>query len=155
MAPKPPLPDPDAIKSKGYTITGALAFVDAKHGAEGRAKVLAALDPETRTLAEKAILASQWVPLRNQVALYAAIDRALGKGDFKLCFEVGRFTCDHEMTTINRIFLKFGSLDQWMRLAGGMWSRYYSAGRQEVEGEFTKTEGTIVIRDFNPISKAF
>ena len=148
------LPDVDAIKSKGFTITGALVFVDQKHGPQARTKVIAALDPDTRRLVERSVLASEWVPLRSQVALYEAIDRTLGAGDFKLCFEIGRFTCDHEMTTINRIFLKFGSLEKWMRLASAMWSRYYNTGRLEVEG-FTKEEGTIVIRDFNPISKAF
>jgi hypothetical protein len=150
----PKLPDANAIKSKGYTITGALAFVDQRYGPATRARVIAALDPETRGLAERAILASEWVPLRHQVALYEAIDRTLGSGDFKLCFEIGRFTCDYEMTTINRIFLKFGSLEQWMRMGSRMWSRYYNAGRLDVEG-FTKAEGTIVIREFNPISRAF
>ena len=154
MAAIPGLPDADAIKSKGFTITGALIFAERKYGADARAKVITALDPETRRLVERSVLASEWVPLRNQVAIYEAIDRTLGSGDLKLCFEIGRFTCDHEMTTINRIFLKFGSLEQWMRMGAGMWNRYYSRGRLEVLG-FTKTEGTIVIRDFNPISKAF
>ena len=117
------------------------------------AKVLAALDPETRTLAAKEILASEWVPLRNQVALYAAIDRVLGKGDFNLCFEIGRFTCDHEMTTINRIFLKFGEpgpVDApGRRHVEPLLQRRAAGGRRGVH----QTEGTIVIREFNPISK--
>jgi hypothetical protein len=148
------LPEADTIRSKGYTISGALAFVDDRYGPAGRAKVIAALDPETRLLVQRKILASEWVPLRTQVGLYETIDRTLGAGSYKLCFEIGRFTCDHEMTTINRIFLKFGSIEQWMRLGAGMWSRYYNTGRLEVE-KFTKQGGTIVIRDFNPISKAF
>jgi len=41
-------------------------------------------------------------------------------------------------------------LEQWMRMGSRMWSRYYNAGRLDVEG-FTKAEGTIVIREFSRI----
>jgi hypothetical protein len=68
------------------------------------------------------------------VALYEAIDRTLGSGDFKLCFEIGRFTCDYEMTTINRIFLKFGSLEQWMRRGQPHVEPLLQRGRLDVEG---------------------
>src|SRR5437762_828 len=142
------------MKSKGFTIKGALAFVEKSYGAEGKTKVLAALDPENRAVASRLILSSEWIPFKTQVALYEAIDKTFGKGDFGLCREIGRFTSEYELTTINMIFLKLGKLEHWFRAASLMWGRYYSEGRLEV-GAFGKGSGTVVIRNFHPISDAF
>lgn len=141
-------------KSKGFTVRGALAFVDARYGAEGRTKLVPTLDSETRALAERIVLSSEWVPFRCQVRLYEGIDRVFGTGDFALCWQCGRFTSEHEMSTINQLFLKLGKLEHWMRAAGMMWNRYYSAGKLEV-GNFTKKSGVLLVRDFDPISRAF
>jgi hypothetical protein len=142
------------VNSKGFTIKGALTFVERRFGAEGKAKVIAALDPDSRKIAERLVLSSEWVPFRTQVALYEAIDRTLGRGDLALCWEIGRFTSEHEMNTVNLIFLKLGKLEHWFRAASLMWGRYYSEGSLEVE-EFTKGKGTILIKNFNPLSHAF
>ena len=144
----------DQTKSKGFTVRGALAYVESRHGAEGKAKLLPALDAETRGFAERIVLSSEWVPFRVQVHLYEAIDRVFGNGDFALCWQVGRFTSEYEMSTINQLFLKLGKLEHWMRAAGLMWNRYYSSGKLDV-GEFTKKSGTLFVRDFDPISRAF
>jgi hypothetical protein len=142
------------MKSKGFTIKGALAFVEKNHGAAGKARVLQALDPEDREVASRLILSSEWVPFKTQVALYEAIDKTFGKGDFLLCRDIGRFTSEYELTTINMIFLKLGKLEHWFRAASLMWGRYYSEGSLEV-GNFEKGGGSVVIRDFDPISDAF
>jgi len=142
------------MKSKGFTIKGALIFVEKKYGPEGRAKVIAALDPPSRALVSSAILSADWVPFETQVALYEATDRVFGAGDFALCEQIGRFTSEHEMSTINMIFLKLGKLEHWFRVASMMWGRYYSEGKLEVGG-FEKGRGTVRIRDFDPISRAF
>lgn len=144
----------DLTRSKGFTVRGALAFVDARYGPEGRAKLLTCLDPETRGFAERIVLASEWLPFRVQVHMYEGIDKAFGKGDYALCWQVGRFTSEHEMSTINQIFLKLGKLEHWFRAAGLMWNRYYSAGRLEV-GDFSKKSGLLRVSDFDPISRAF
>lgn len=141
-------------RSKGFTVRGALAFVESRFGAEGKAKLLPALDEEARSCCQRMLLSSEWVPFRVQVHLYEAIDRVFGNGDLALCWQVGRFTSEYEMSTINHIFLKLGKLEHWMRAAGLMWGRYYSAGRLEV-GEFTKKSGVLYVREFDPISRAF
>jgi hypothetical protein len=150
----PELPDPARIESKGFTLQGALAYVEERHGEAGRARVLAALDDEARTVLSGHVLASSWYPFRVQVAIYEAVDRLWGTGDFALCWQIGRFTAEYEATTIHKLFLKLARLDTWLKVAGTMWSRYYSAGRLE-PGEFTDGGGELRVRDFNPISRAF
>ena len=142
------------INSKGFTLQGALAFVEECHGADARASVLKALDVESRGILSQPVLTSGWYPFRVQVALYEAIDRVLGDGDLSLCWEIGRFTCELEMTTIHKMFLKLASLELWVKSASLMWGRYYSVGGLEVEG-VGEEAGTIRVVDFDPLSKAF
>ena len=150
----PELPDPARIQSKGFTLQSALAWVDEKHGADGRARLLAALDDEARAILSGHVLASAWYPFRVQVGIYEAADRLWGAGDQALCWQIGRFTAEYEATTIHKLFLKLARLDTWLKVAGTMWGRYYSAGRLEV-GEFGDGRGEIEVRDFHPISRAF
>lgn len=148
------LPDPSRIESKGFTLLSALAFVEARWGAPGRQRLLAALDEPSRRVLAGHVLASGWYPFAVQVAIYEAVDREWGRGDHALCWEIGRFTAEHEASTIHKLFLKIARIDTWLRAAGAMWGRYYSAGTLEL-GEFVEGSGEVRIRDFHPISKAF
>jgi hypothetical protein len=149
-----PLPDPASLRSKAFTITGALAFVDATQGPGGRERLLAALDPESRALCTRPLLSSEWVPFRCQVALYVAADKVFGQGDLAVCRKIGRFTSEDEMSRVNRIFLQLGGLETWIRMAGLLWRRYYSEGALGVE-PFGDTAGTVLVTGFNPIHEAF
>jgi len=142
------------MNSKGFTVKGALAFVEKRWGTAGTARVIAALDPESARIAGSLVLSSQWVPFRTQVALYEAVDRTFGKGDFALCWDIGRFTSEYEMNTVNLVFLRLGKLEHWFHAASRMWRRYYSEGALDVEG-FGPGTGTIVTSGFDPLSRAF
>jgi hypothetical protein len=150
----PSLPDPARIQSKGFTLLSALAYVDQKHGSTGRARLLGALDEEDRRILSGHVLSSNWYPFHVQVHAYEAIDRLWGTGDRELCWEIGRFTAEHEATTIHKLFLKLARLELWLRVAGTMWGHYYSAGRLEL-GNFEAGTGEVRVHDFHPISRAF
>jgi hypothetical protein len=142
------------INSKGFTLLGALEFVDERYGKEARGAVIDVMDSESREILSQSILTSGWYPFRVQVALYEAIDRVLGTGDLSLCSEIGKFTCEHEMTTIHKMFLRMASLELWVKSAGLMWGRYYSVGGLEIE-EIGDDAGRVKVVGFNPLSKAF
>ena len=148
------LPDPTHIQSKGFTLQSALAYAEHKQPVGGRERLLGALDEEAQRVLGGHLLASSWYPFRLQVAAYEAIDRLWGNGDLALCWDVGRFTAEHEASTIHKLFLKLARIDTWLRVAGTMWGRYYSAGTLEL-GEFTDDHGELLVRGFNPLSKAF
>jgi hypothetical protein len=149
------LPDPARIESKGFTLQSALAYAEARHGgAAARERLLATVDDASRAVLSGHLLAGSWYPFRVQVATYEAIDRLWGRGDFALCWDVGRFTAEVEATTIHKLFLKIARLETWLRVAGTLWGRYYSAGTLDV-GEFRDGHGELAVREFHPISKAF
>lgn len=148
------LPAAASIQSKGFTLAGALAYVEKTHGSEHVPAVIGSMDAESQAVLNGRLLQSSWQPFRIQVGLYEAIDRVLGAGDFELCWEIGKFTSEYEMGRIHKLFMKLASLDLWIRSAGVMWKRYYSHGALEVE-EIGQEGGAVRVVDFNPISKAF
>jgi hypothetical protein len=148
------LPPPEALKSKGFTLRGALSFAESRFGPTSRERIVEGAPPVLREVLATPVLASAWYPFAAQVALYETIDRVFGRGDLALCRECGRFTAEAEATALHKLILRFASLEAWLRAAGTMWSQYYSAGRLTTEG-FTEGGGRILITDFNPISRAF
>jgi len=142
------------IQSKAFTLIGALRFVEERFGPQAREKLIASLDPEGQELCRRTLLSSEWIPFGVQVQVYQQADRLFGSGDLALCRQIGRFTCETEMSTINRIFLQFASLETWIRSAGLMWRRYYSAGALAVDG-FSREGGDVLVTDFDPLSPAF
>ena len=149
------LPDPDSIRSKGFTLTGALAFAEDRWGSAGKERLLGECDGEMGRLIRRRIPSSSWIPFSYQVALYEAIDRTFGRGDYELCRDIGRFTADYELSTVHRLFMKVARLDVWLKTAGFMWRFYYSEGRLDPVLESDHRRGDVSIREFHPISTAF
>ncbi len=141
-------------KSKGYTLRGRLAFIEQRYGAERIPEVLARLDEEERKVLSHPFSPSSWYPLRYQVNLSAAIDQVLGKGDLQLCWEIGRFTAEFELSTIHQIFLKLGKPQHLLKMGALVWGRYYSAGRLAVESK-GDCAAVGVVHDFDPLHRAF
>lgn len=148
-----PAPDLES-KSKGYTLRGRLAFIERKFGRERVPEVLALMEEEPRKVLSGVFAPSSWYPLAYQVRLSEAIDKVCGKGDLQLCWDIGRFTAEFELSTIHQIFLKLGTPHQLLKMGGMMWGRYYNSGKLEVAAT-GKNEAAGFVRDFNPISRAF
>lgn len=148
------IPAGASIRSKGFTLKSALAFVESRYGEKELARVFEEVDSESRAILAGPPLASTWYPFRTQVGLYEAIDRVFGDGDLALCWEIGKFTSEHELESIHKLFLKLGSLAMWIRGAGRMWGVYYSVGGLRAD-EIGEDGGTVTVTEFNPISKAF
>lgn len=150
----PGLPDPQGIQSKGFTLRGAMGFVEAKYGPGSMDKVMALADPQLHEALSGLIHPSAWYPFRFQVGLYEAIDRAFGRGDYALCREIGRYTAEAEANSFHKVLIKLASLKSWLKVAGSMWGMYYSLGKLGVV-EMGDAGGTMSVTSFHPISKAF
>ena len=142
-------------KSKGYTLRGRLAFIEQRFGKERIPEVLARLEnEEERKILSAPFSSSTWYPLWYQVHLSETIDKALGKGDLKLCWEIGRFTAEFELSTFHQIFLKLGKPQHLLKMGALMWGRYYNTGRLVVESKGDNA-ATGLVQEFDPIHRAF
>ncbi len=150
----PGMADKGGIRSKGYTLKGALAYVVDRHGDEALKRVLDVLDGDLASLLASRVVPSEWYPFEYQVRFYEAVDRVLGRGDLSLCWQIGRFTAEFELTTIHKIFMKVGGPRRLLSLSGMLWNRYYSVGKLDVQS-LDNRGAKATVRDFHPISRAF
>lgn len=143
----------EGITGKGTSLTAAMAFVEERFGRDGVERLKTELAEDHPNVSKGIILASSRYPLRDLVGVFEGIDRVFGRGDFDLCFELGRFTADYQVKLAHKVFLKVGKLDYWFKLTGSTWRSYYSAGTMT---PFLESEsGSLTLSEFDPISKAF
>ena len=97
-------------------------------GDDAWSRVLAEVEPQTRKHAEEGFLETRWYPYQVLVDLSATADRVLGKGDTKLCYEMGAYSCDITLTTVHRLLLKFGNVGHLVERAATAWRTQFDAG---------------------------
>jgi len=147
------LPLAETITAKGTIIKTSLAYVEERHGTDALKRVIAELDPATRSLVSGMILSSGHYPVPVVGALLTTIDRVLGRGDLALCWEVGKFAGEYEVTMFHKAVFQLGKLEYFLKVASVTWGFYYSGGTIRV-AETSPTGIRISLKDFNPSSKA-
>ena len=86
-------------------------------------------------------------PFELFVDLNVTADRLFGAGDLALCYHMGRFGADVNLTTLYRVFYKLGSPGFIMSRAAKVWGVNYDSGRLVWEGD--EAHGlTMRIEDF-------
>ncbi|MCA9650895.1 MAG: hypothetical protein H6712_10225 [Myxococcales bacterium] len=91
-------------------------------------RVMAELAPATREQVGSGFLETRWYPYEVLIDLGATADRVLGQGDFALCHQMGRFSCELTLTTVHRLLLKFGNVGHLVERAATAWRTQFDAG---------------------------
>lgn len=115
-------------KVRGSNIRLAEEFVRQRAGDEGWQRVLAALSPGDREIVTAAI-AVGWYELPVQHHLFDALDRVVTArpgGDAIEAFAA--FVAEHDLTKVQRMFLRLRSPALVLEKSGEYWSRFYDAG---------------------------
>lgn len=141
-------------KSKGYTIKGALNFVESRFEKDGLERLVENLSDDLKKEVLKTIIPSEWYPFKFQVEVYEKIDKLFGLGNFEFCKEIGKYTAEYEISTIHKLFLKVGSPDTIFKFGSLLWGRYYNKGKLEVKS-LSKFYAEAYVKEWHPISKAF
>ena len=122
------------MRVKGSALRARLLWAE-RHSADGPARLLAALAPETRAVIAGNVLANQWYPFAAFVDLNVSLDKVFGSGDLALCRELGRWSCDVNLTLLYKMLFKIGSVSFIIRRAALAWSTHYDEGRMQVVDE--------------------
>jgi len=116
-------------------------------GGDAHARILAALPDDVRVAATQGFIETHWYPYEFFVALTEAIDRVLGSGDLALAYDMGRFNCDHNLTTAMRLLFKFGNLGWLIDRAAKAWGAQFDAGRMQVVRRDVGVEVVVELHD--------
>lgn len=133
------------MQVKGSVLRARVLFVD-EQGPEAKVKVVDALGPAARSAVEDGFLLNRWYPLEVHNELVHVIDEVLGSGDRGMCKALGRDSCQRNLTTIYRVFLRVGGIHFLLGRVAQAWSVHYDAGRMILAGK-TKNSATLEIHD--------
>jgi hypothetical protein len=134
-------------KVRGSALVTRVAFVKERYGDEGWRRFETLLSPVTRRIVGATIDPRAWYPFEAFVDVNVRADALFGRGDYKLCFEMGGYGADRNMTTLYRVFFRLGSVSFVMGKAASLWSEHYDGGRLVTDGEDRK-RFTLRIEDF-------
>lgn len=113
---------------KGSALVSTIELVESKYGKEGIEKVFSKLPEEDQIIFKDPIIQSEWYPFRLYVGLTEMVDRVFGIGDYSLVREIGKYSAEHDLKTIYRIFYKIGSPQYIIKQAGKVFTTYFDFG---------------------------
>jgi hypothetical protein len=137
---------------KGSAYLSTLAFID-NQGATARERVLARLEPDDRAFLSSMLLPIAWYPLAPFPRLLRAMDQELGRGDFSLVTERGKWAAVNDMNTVHKVLLKFVNT-QWIIEKGmRLWPNFHTTGHWEANREGERA-ARAVLTDLGVVDEA-
>jgi hypothetical protein len=128
------------MQVKGTAVQTIPLFIKERFGEQQFQKWLEALPPESRKHFSSDILPPLWYPLKE-----AIIDPTLKlcelfyRGKIDGALEQGRFSAEHGLKGVYKLFLKFASPETLISKASSVMPTYYQPSAMEVVGKATKT----------------
>jgi hypothetical protein len=120
--------EPSTVKANGTVFASMRLFTERNFGDKAVERCLATLSKPDRDLLAAAVPVG-WYPVSSVFRFLRAVDTVCGKGDLKLCHEIGRFSADWQLNSFHKLFLRFKS-PAWLFDKGArLFNQYYNAGR--------------------------
>uniref|UniRef100_A0A7C4Y446 DUF2378 family protein n=1 Tax=candidate division WOR-3 bacterium TaxID=2052148 RepID=A0A7C4Y446_UNCW3 len=116
---------------KGTGIIPVREYIKEKFGDETLKKILNRMPKEYQEYFEN-LFDVQWYPLEILSTLYTLITEEIGKGDPKVCWEVGRYTAEYGLNKIYKFFLRLGSIKLFVNKGHAMYSTYYKGSELKI-----------------------
>ena len=135
---------------KGSVLRSRLGFVEQQFGADGVARVLAALNPEDRRELAKP-LPVKWYPFELGKRLDDAIVQTLAKGDRSYFIRLGEASAEQNLTSVHASFLTDGNPAGFLAKAPTIYRMYYETGRREYQ-PVSANEGVLVTHEAETFS---
>jgi hypothetical protein len=134
------------VRVSGTVLRSRYLFVQDR-GPEAYRRVLDALGDDLRAMFESGFLETRWYAYELFIVLNETIDRVLGQGDMQLCYEMGRFNCDHNLTTTMRLLFKFGNIGFLLDRAAKAWGAQFDEGEMVAVKREVGKEVIVELRD--------
>jgi len=112
---------------KGVEIKNALKYLTDKFGPDALQKITEQLEPDDKAVFSKPILTSTWVPEKTYNNLLASADKIFGKGDYAMCFDIGRHNASEEIKLYS-VFIRMGNPGFLLTIAASFWNQIHNSG---------------------------
>ena len=132
---------------KGGDVKSTLNYLIEKFGPDAPKKVIEQLSQEDRMLFTKPLLTSSWLPEKAFSDLLASADKIFGKGDYSLCYDIGRYNAHNTVPKLYSVFIRMGNPGIVLRSAAIFWRQIHSSGNLIVV-EKTSNSAVAHLTDF-------
>lgn len=132
------------MEAKGTAALALMAFVKSKFGEQRFNEWLAALSPQAKAVYSAPVLSSSWFPIKEILSEPTKVicDMFYG-GQVTGAFECGKFSADHALKGIYRMFVQLGSPQFIIDRATVVLPTYYRPSKLEITG---KSKNGVVLR---------
>ncbi len=134
-------------KVRGSALLTRVAYVKEKFGDEGWKRLQTLLSPQSRQVLAGTVENRTWHPFETFIDLNVRIDSLFGRGDYRLCMEMGAYGADRNLNTVYRIFFQLGSVPFIMSKAAALWTEHYDSGKLVSKSDQRKSL-TLQIEEF-------
>ena len=132
---------------KGGDVKSTLNYLIEKFGPDAPKKVIEQLSQEDRMLFTKPLLTSSWLPEKAFSDLLASADKIFGKGDYSLCYDIGRYNAHNTVPKLYSVFIRMGNPGIVLNSAAIFWRQIHNSGKLIVV-EKTSNSAVAHLKDF-------
>jgi hypothetical protein len=86
------------------------------------------LSESTKEFLRAGFLETRWYPLELFLELAQTADAVLGEGDNGIALQMGRFSCEHALSSAYRLLFKFGDVGHLLDRASTAWATNFDEG---------------------------
>jgi len=137
----------EAQSIKGSNFRSLLKYVAEMHGADAPDKVIAQLSQADQRLFDNVIYDGAWLPERVYADLSYATDKVFGRGDYSLCFDIGKYNALNCVPKLYSLFIRMGSPAFVLKSASNFWRQTHSSGSLVIH-EVTPNSAIIHLNDY-------
>jgi hypothetical protein len=136
------------MEAKGTAVMTVPMFIKEKFGDAGLKRWMDVLTPEARAVYSRPVLATEWFPLKS---IFAEPTKKLCElfysGATQGAWELGRFSADHGLKGIYKLFVKFGSAEFIISKASTILPTFYKPSSMDAK-QYDKNSGQVRITSF-------
>ncbi|MFA5116688.1 MAG: DUF2378 family protein [Candidatus Omnitrophota bacterium] len=139
---------------RGVSLISGVKYISDNFGEGGLVKVVDSLEPQDRDILRSKLHPMNWYPVKTYSAFMAAADKIFGKGDYNLCFNIGKYSAEDIFSGLYKVFLELGNPHFVIRRGHIAWRTIIDSGELEIEqtgDKFVKVR----ITGFEEPDKAF
>lgn len=138
---------------KGAAVASLPHFISKKFGEDGLDKWLRSLPDDTKRVFSYPVLSSSWFPLKGVLVKPTEnMCNLFYNGDVKGAWESGRYSADHGLRGIYKMFIRFGSAEYIINRATVILPTYYNPSELKVANS-SKNQAVMHIIKFPEMDK--
>jgi hypothetical protein len=141
--------------AKGTAFLGVFKYIKQRpDGKKFMEELPGLVSPDTSKVLSRKIISILEYPYGSFVEFLRLVDKKMGRGDFLLCREIGKFSAAIDMSTIYKTFQQKAHPEYLSRHSDLIWKSYYTnAGRMQTD-DISPDHSIIRIYDFPQMDQA-